>query len=447
MKFFEFLRSVKGEPPLRQESARSALESRSGYEREAAALALADDPFGPALPQLLERCNDWVPQVRLAASKAVRAMLTDEHEPHWVLAVAAVTALSQGKRTDHQALLGEIATYLTTAARLPKLLNQAAVGTIPVRRYVADLAWRACDDEDARRIWIAEALAGSDVIVASLALGRMRELEASVPTQELIAMAAGSPLGLVRYAAIRWAVEHPGEATPSIVKSLCFDPNCHVRWWCLRWYRQHKQIGEVTDLAHERCLADSGTVRSRSTAFQLLRELDMNRAMLVSVPWLHSHAPRLRRDALALRLFSSTDAQQQDWLKLACQDDSGKVRQLVLQAARQGIECPSARWLLDLLEQQPTPNKFTMVMSLWRSAPLWQRLICLLASQPIAQDLNLLRAWGREIDLWLEASNRGARGPNAAESEEILNLWRATSGNVKVRREALDFTLSVFKVL
>jgi hypothetical protein len=88
-----------------------------------------------------------------------------------------------------------------------------------------------------------------------------------------------------------------------------------------------------------------------------------------------------------------------------------------------------------------------MVMSLWRNAPLWQHLICLFASLPIAQDLQLLRAWGSEIDLWLEVSNRGARVPNPAEADEIRYLWQATSVNLFVRRDALHFTLSVFKVL
>lgn len=447
MKFFGFLRAVKGEPALKQETARLILDSHSGYEREAAARALADKPFGPALPQLLERCNDWVPQVRAAASKAVRAMLTEQHEPHWLPALAAVTALSQGQRADHQQLLDEIATYLSAPARLSRVLHQARTEGIRVRRYVADLAWHACEDDGARRAWLAKALSGSDVVVASQALSRLRERGASAPTPDLVAIAAVSHLGLVRYAAIRWAVEHPDQETPAIVQSLCFDPNGHVRWWCLRWYRQHDQVGVVTEWAQERCLAQSGTARSQSTAFQILRELDIDRAREVSEYWLLSDAPRLRRDALALRLFSSKDAEQQEWIKQACQDESGKVHQLVLQAVRQGIEPPDAKWLLALLEQRPSPSTFTLVLSLWRHAPLWQRLICLLASQSIALKVDLPSAWCSEIDLWLQASNRGARAPSSAEVQEIQHLWQTNSGGYGAYRDELRFTLDVFKVL
>ena len=46
----------------------------SGYEREAAVRALAKRGNVAALPALLERANDWVPQVRAAAAEAIDAL-------------------------------------------------------------------------------------------------------------------------------------------------------------------------------------------------------------------------------------------------------------------------------------------------------------------------------------------------------------------------------------
>jgi hypothetical protein len=56
--------------------------SHSGFDREEAVQQLGRMGDGLALPVLLERANDWVPQVRVAAHAAIDAFLRDDAATH-----------------------------------------------------------------------------------------------------------------------------------------------------------------------------------------------------------------------------------------------------------------------------------------------------------------------------------------------------------------------------
>ncbi|MDT7858422.1 hypothetical protein RQM47_17360 [Rubrivirga sp. S365] len=72
----------------------------SGYVREAAVDALADEGSGRELPYLVLRLNDWVGPVRRAAERAVRDRLVDEYAEAWGQALPLVLGLSDRQRHD-----------------------------------------------------------------------------------------------------------------------------------------------------------------------------------------------------------------------------------------------------------------------------------------------------------------------------------------------------------
>jgi HEAT repeat protein len=79
----KLLWSGEQRPPTSWAEWMTEARSHSGYVREAAVQALALSGHGDALPVLLERANDWVPEVRRAAYAAVEGFLDEEHIGAW----------------------------------------------------------------------------------------------------------------------------------------------------------------------------------------------------------------------------------------------------------------------------------------------------------------------------------------------------------------------------
>ncbi|WP_296263723.1 PBS lyase [Pseudomonas sp. UBA6562] len=84
----------------------------SGYVRENAVKALSERPNGEALVALVERLNDWVPQVRDAAKAGVQTYLKREHLASLLFAQGPLMALATRQRVDHSATLAAVRALL-----------------------------------------------------------------------------------------------------------------------------------------------------------------------------------------------------------------------------------------------------------------------------------------------------------------------------------------------
>lgn len=74
---------------------------RNGLVREAAVRELGEQPSPEALTALLERLNDWVPQIRTLAKAALQRYLTSEHATELLYALPQLMALAGRQRDDH----------------------------------------------------------------------------------------------------------------------------------------------------------------------------------------------------------------------------------------------------------------------------------------------------------------------------------------------------------
>jgi HEAT repeat protein len=93
----------------------------SGYVREAAVrhLALRLEPL--AIAFLLLRANDWVPQVRQRAKKALMAVAAGEHGERLGSVLPLVTRLSGGRRENHDLLVRAIDAVFKGPRGIPAL--------------------------------------------------------------------------------------------------------------------------------------------------------------------------------------------------------------------------------------------------------------------------------------------------------------------------------------
>lgn len=105
----------EGPPPTSTTSTwLEASRHPSGYVRERAVKALSERPSGEALVALVERSNDWVPQVRDAARAGVRTYLEPEQLAALLFALRPLLALATRQRVDHSATLAAVRALLQT---------------------------------------------------------------------------------------------------------------------------------------------------------------------------------------------------------------------------------------------------------------------------------------------------------------------------------------------
>ncbi|MGG7671239.1 HEAT repeat domain-containing protein [Pseudomonas sp. WC2] len=73
----------------------------NGFVREVAVRELCSQPSPEALAVLIERLNDWVPQVRDLAAQGLKHYLSSAHTQAWLFALEPLMALAAQSRVDH----------------------------------------------------------------------------------------------------------------------------------------------------------------------------------------------------------------------------------------------------------------------------------------------------------------------------------------------------------
>lgn len=424
------------------------LSSPNGFLREAAVQALVDLPQTGTLPMLLERLNDWVPQVRRVAQAAVRAQMQTVFLPEWIASMEALVRLGQARRDDHTAMLQAVAEFLALPEHLPVVLAAAKTSSLRVRRFVFDMQWSAAVDDVARFQLLEAALCGDDVIVVSRALSHLETLASPLQRRRLYGSACCSRFAAARYAGVRWLVENPDDSTDSLVCGLGLDPGANVRWWCLRWLRSHGGLAQIVRAAEGRARDESASNRLRVVALQWLRDADPDKAAQVGTDWLNHTQPLLRHEALSVLLARSQGGAKVQWLERAFEDPSPRVRKLLMHKAHRGHWMPSVSRLTAALLNDPTPSSMRRLLSMRSLYAAWDRLECLLVAWPLGPRLGCEAELTDALNRWRWECASCTHGPDAGQSQRIAAHWLVSRHQVtpQLQRE-IDFHLKTFRVL
>ncbi|MET0208399.1 MAG: hypothetical protein ABW220_05125, partial [Burkholderiaceae bacterium] len=204
------------------------LTAVSGYERQEAIDMLGRLRAPAALPGLVARVNDWVPQVRDAAIRAVRGYLTDEHVDAWPAALPALIRLVDARRADHGPLLTEVSQFLADERRMPAVRAATRDASRFVARWVADLEWSCASDGERQRAVLSDGIRSPDIVIAMAAVKRLPWMTDQDARQALTRTACEARLPAVRAEALRQWLTLPVEATP-MIEAKCFDRTSGVR--------------------------------------------------------------------------------------------------------------------------------------------------------------------------------------------------------------------------
>lgn len=139
----------------------------SGYVRETAVEELARQHSGKELPFLLIRLNDWVPQVRDVAARAVWARIEPAYAAHFLANIGLVLRLGDCRRAEKQ-LVEDVRVLL----KRPECKEVLRAGMASKDRTVRRTSFRLAAEADpkARSSLIRAALADSDAVARSWAV-------------------------------------------------------------------------------------------------------------------------------------------------------------------------------------------------------------------------------------------------------------------------------------
>lgn len=421
--------------------------SPNGYEREAAIHALRALGQGSAISCLLDRANDWVPEVREAACEALRSMLDDRFAGDWIAALEHLLALARGQRADHAQLLDAAQALLAQPQHRSALMEAAERGSLAVKRHVFNLQ---CGEAttDAQRIALFEhAIVGGDVLSARNAWDLVQERVEKPALRPLASKACGSHFAQLRLAGLRWLLQNLEPSDAHAILGLCFDFSSSVRALAFKvvadWGLQPQLVEQArTTLESAQC-----GPRAQAVALHMLSLASAEQAEAYCEAALESPHPRLRCVGY-LRLLASVDEVRKDGLiQRMLEDPSGRVQRVAAQAVSHGAASPAGAVLMDIARKHETPAALDRMVRVLAYRPYWERLGCLLDAfgrpQPGEQQrilLNALVQWEREsIHCFVE--------PSQSQRQLLEQLWAAKSAQLpQALAQALSFHLSTYGI-
>lgn len=187
--------------------------SGNGFVREVAVRALSACASVDALAALLERLNDWVPQVRQQAIVAVERYLVPECVDLLLQVLVPLMSLANKQRMDHGAILARVRDVMKT----------------PQARVAVEKAFVGCQGKVARFLFgVLREGATDHVALLEMALAHREMTVRQMAVEDCTVLPAGKAIALLER-----AFETPGASVRvkalRALLTLIEDPRAHLR--------------------------------------------------------------------------------------------------------------------------------------------------------------------------------------------------------------------------
>jgi hypothetical protein len=199
----------------------------NGYVRQAA-LERANELRAPALlPAIVERLNDWVPQVRARAQALVLVWLPSLDADASLRLLGAVQHLRDARRSDHASWLGEVERIVVTQVGASRIVEGVANPDVAVARTCFRLVEEHGLADPATRVRLGLAH-GTDIVLVRKAAEALVLLEGH-EREAMGRLALQSHFGIVRAIALRHLLADEVEGCEGLAIDMLADPHGWVR--------------------------------------------------------------------------------------------------------------------------------------------------------------------------------------------------------------------------
>ncbi len=403
---------------VRWDSLLADASSRNGYVRERAVTAIARTGRDDGLAVLLTRANDWVSEVRQAAQAGVGLYLTNTHLGAWGRSLEQVSALQRAGRADHSGLLRQIRAYLSTSSNLQALRLHNPSPTVEVARLLFSLELDIPGSDADRFGQLNEAVRGTDILTASLAISSILRLPQELQI-ELAGAACGSPFAPIRARGLCAAVGLGGPALRQLIFRMCSDKSPGVRGVAL------KEIGPeqaLLEMQMREIYRSAPSTASRAVALDVLCALGVADAGTLCLNAVSDVSSLVRGVAAAHRFKVAVPVERDQLVVEILRDPSARVRRIALLWVQKGCQAPDVETLLQLAQGRPAV--FASLARVATHLSPWARLEFLLALATINQkDPILTKALHGEVEIWCADMPRCFVTPSDQQSGVIRRYW------------------------
>jgi HEAT repeat protein len=407
-----------------------------GFKRENAVRRLGMIGNPAAIPALIIRANDWVPQVRAAAYDALIKMLTPANAEAIVASLPQFLHLQACRRGDHAALLQAVQDFLVRDGNVDTLKAAWYSTDLRVARLVTRLliSKRALSAAEI----IEQGLSHDDVAIRSIVIDLLRDLGPEA-FEHTIEKALHDRYMPVRREAFQQFMRRFPDRGRAVAKRFLFDRSAAVRELAL----EHLSVaGEpVEDLYSQALSASSNGAATVQCVLWGWSALNCRSRVNQIEQMLTSPLASVRRAALQafVKLSPQTAACH---LQAALADSSGRVANEAARLIRKLGVSIDVDALIAMAKSQSDVRVTYACYRVARCANKWDWLKYVLAVYPAAGSRVPREAFCREIQAWENNFNRTGAQSDPRTLREIAELLSACKSQLPPKQvELLEFTL------
>jgi hypothetical protein len=361
----------------------------NGYAREEAVQRLGGCEPGLAAPFVLLRLNDWVREVREAASAVVAAWLERGELLPLALNLPLIERMAGPVRGRREGLVEEIEARLLTEQPPTALRTACRSEDRSVCREAFSVAFRATKSGNG---WaLDEGLASADPVVGLRALRMVAGGEQPGVDMERVRRALADPFMPVRREALQALAVAAPELGREALQRAVLDRHPAVRYLA-RWHLERMGVEDFSRRYRE-VLEGTPSRGEAAAALGGLGEVGVEEDLLTVAPYLEAPAGEtVRVRAAAVRTWAKLGGDAEVWGLLEhVSDESPKVAREAARAVRDRLHLVGAEQLLGCYFRMGKERGRREILHLIARLPVGDRLQSLLRvaavpGEPLAQE-------------------------------------------------------------
>ncbi len=419
-------------------------EHWNGFKRENAVrrLGMLGNPI--AIPKLIVRLNDWVPEVRGVAKEALLKLMTTSNAGAFAEALPDLFHLKTCGRDDHAQFIAVVLEYLLEDENTECL----RMATFSVEPKVARIGLRLCIDHSLvdKDVLATNCLSHPDVLVRNMAAGLLREFSGDT-LYTLLKMALKDPFMPVRREAFLITLRITPDQGDVIANEFLFDKHMSIREIAItHLVKKGVDVRGIYSYALE-----NGSQIITRTKYSILGlgylgagAKEQSQLILQNV---ESKSPGVRKTVIQT-IEKLIGEESKPILLKALGDPSPSVAKessrLISKLKFKFGSCE----IYETISIQGHPHTLALIAGVMRKSNKWERLIFLLKT------VNMLRSNNtskidvilRELVRWDADFNRSSSQPTCLQVNKIKQEFNNCSNFLdKGRKRSIEFTLGGLK--
>jgi HEAT repeat protein len=414
------------------------VEHPNGFKRENAIrrLGMLGNPI--ALPKLIVRMNDWVPQVREVAKEALLNLMTSKNAEAFAESLPDLYHLNICSRDNHERFIDDVIRYLLEEENR-EFIRSAVFSPAP---KVARIAVRLCFDYSLidRAELVKKCLSHPDVLVRNIAAHHLREFSAK-PLDTLLKIAIRDPFMPIRREAFQIYLRNNPGLGQVIANTFLFDRHISIREIAIS-YLQKNGI-DVKEI-YAAILSDENQTPSRKKYSILglgyLGASDKIQAILLNMD---SKYPSIRKSVIqALEKLLAEEVKP--LLITALNDQSPSVaKESSRLIAKLKLRFDSNE-IIKTIDIQCNPHALSLIVRVMSKSNKWERLLFLLKTLSIIvkNDVPYVEMIRSELVKWDADFNRSCSQPTDLQMQMIKIEYNNCSYLMnEAQKRSIEFTL------